>query len=124
MPVAVYWTDAGEKHYKVLCAAFKKIIKIGVHRAVWVYRLSVTLILHSTHCATALYTLLAFLPILAATLVSRDGVASYFFGRLWSWLVIKTHRVRVVIGAPIETANIMGLTQGVMWSISWAAKKP
>ncbi|MFH1981016.1 MAG: lysophospholipid acyltransferase family protein [Pseudomonadota bacterium] len=45
---------------------------------------------------TALYTLLVVPPILAAAVFSRGGRAPFFFGRLWSWMLLKTHRVRVV----------------------------
>lgn len=44
---------------------------------------------------TAVYTLLVFPPILAAA-VFRGGGAPFFFGRLWSWALLSTHRVRVV----------------------------
>ena len=44
---------------------------------------------------TAVYTLLVFPPILAAAAVSRGG-APFFFGRLWSRALLKTHRVRVL----------------------------
>jgi len=44
---------------------------------------------------TALYTVLVFVPILVWALCSRHGQAPYVFGRVWSWLVLRTHRVRV-----------------------------
>lgn len=49
---------------------------------------------------TTVYTLLVFPPILCAALFSRRGRAPFFFGRLWSRMVLMTNRIRVVpIGA-------------------------
>ncbi len=46
---------------------------------------------------TALYTVLVFFPILACLLFSRSGRSPFLFGRIWSWLVLKTNRVRVAV---------------------------
>ena len=45
--------------------------------------------------STALWTLLVSVPIILLTPFSPSGRATYRFGRLWSWLVLKSNGVRL-----------------------------
>ena len=45
--------------------------------------------------SVALYTLAVSLPILILAPFSRTGRVTYAMARVWSWLVLKTHRVQV-----------------------------
>ncbi len=50
-----------------------------------------------TVSTTTLYTLILGIPVILVALVSRTGRAPYRLGRIWSWLILRTNRVKLVI---------------------------
>lgn len=47
--------------------------------------------------SAALYTLVVSLPILVLAPFSRTGRSTYTMARVWSWLLLRTHRVRIQV---------------------------
>jgi 1-acyl-sn-glycerol-3-phosphate acyltransferase len=50
-----------------------------------------------TIVTTTAYTILLGIPAMAVALFGRSGRAFYRIGRLWAWLLLKTHRVKLVV---------------------------
>jgi 1-acyl-sn-glycerol-3-phosphate acyltransferase len=52
-----------------------------------------------TMATTVIYTIIIGIPIIIISLLSRTGKLPFKFGRAWSWLLMKTNRVKIqVIG--------------------------
>ncbi len=50
-----------------------------------------------TVSTTVVYTILLGIPTILVALVSKTGRAPYRIGKFWSWLILKTNRVKLVI---------------------------
>ncbi len=50
-----------------------------------------------TAVTTVIYSLVVIPPLIAIAPLSKTGRVSFYFGKLWSWLIIKTNRVKLQV---------------------------